>query len=420
MVDEDLVAAITAYQVGRGQGRGGGLRSQLQGEGAAALGPRPRPGHVAARKPRPHCPFATTRPPRRRRRRRPQVGVGRYSDLVRRLLRLHDGYECKEPEPGKFTLAFKRLDACVRWVGAGGAGREGCVWEGGMQGSAVACSCPPSPPPPLRPDYRQRRRCSQRAGLRMPPPPPGTASRPTLLTARRCRAQVVLQPAGGAGADGLARGDPALRGLPPRLGPRRAPGLEGAQGGGRLGALSTLGACLLTSSVPQPRARLSSWRFPSSAVAARGWYTPKRAQTRREQSDGGGEGRRLTPHAAAPAPLLQVRMGMAYGIIASKKPLNTGRADYFGALANTAARVSAISCPGQVLVEVSEVGGGPRALSSAGVGRGQWGGGGAKGPGRAGSGQLRAEVGRRLHAGLALACVCSGLVRPRARQAVAV
>lgn len=45
---------------------------------------------------------------------------------------------------------------------------------------------------------------------------------------------------------------------------------------------------------------------------------------------------------------LRVRMGMAWGLVSSKKPLNTGRADYFGVLANTAARVSALAAPGQV------------------------------------------------------------------------
>jgi hypothetical protein len=30
-----------------------------------------------------------------------------YTALARRLLMEYDGYECKEPEPGKFTLAFK-------------------------------------------------------------------------------------------------------------------------------------------------------------------------------------------------------------------------------------------------------------------------------------------------------------------------
>ncbi|PNH10309.1 Adenylate cyclase [Tetrabaena socialis] len=52
---------------------------------------------------------------------------------------------------------------------------------------------------------------------------------------------------------------------------------------------------------------------------------------------------------------LRVRMGMAYGYINVKKPMNTGRADYFGELANTAARVAALAAPGQVLVESSQV-----------------------------------------------------------------
>lgn len=38
------------------------------------------------------------------------VGVGKYTRLVRRLLPKYAGYECKEPESGKFTLSF-RCDA---------------------------------------------------------------------------------------------------------------------------------------------------------------------------------------------------------------------------------------------------------------------------------------------------------------------
>ncbi|KXZ50125.1 hypothetical protein GPECTOR_18g99 [Gonium pectorale] len=52
---------------------------------------------------------------------------------------------------------------------------------------------------------------------------------------------------------------------------------------------------------------------------------------------------------------LRVRVGMAYGYINVKKPMNTGRADYFGELANTAARVAALAAPGQILVESSQV-----------------------------------------------------------------
>lgn len=45
---------------------------------------------------------------------------------------------------------------------------------------------------------------------------------------------------------------------------------------------------------------------------------------------------------------LRVRIGMSYGHVSSKKPLNTGRADYFGVLPNMSARVSALAAPGQV------------------------------------------------------------------------
>ena len=38
-----------------------------------------------------------------------------YTALARALLLGYGGYECKEPEPGKFTLAF-------RWAARGGVG----------------------------------------------------------------------------------------------------------------------------------------------------------------------------------------------------------------------------------------------------------------------------------------------------------
>lgn len=48
---------------------------------------------------------------------------------------------------------------------------------------------------------------------------------------------------------------------------------------------------------------------------------------------------------------LRLRIGMAYGMVANQKPLNTGRADYFGVLANAAARVMALATPGQVTAD---------------------------------------------------------------------
>ena len=37
------------------------------------------------------------------------LGVALYTAAARAQLAAHDGYECKEPEPGKFTLAFRRV-----------------------------------------------------------------------------------------------------------------------------------------------------------------------------------------------------------------------------------------------------------------------------------------------------------------------
>ena len=39
----------------------------------------------------------------------------RYSAVARLLLHRYGGYECKEPEPGKFTLVFRHLDQAVLW-----------------------------------------------------------------------------------------------------------------------------------------------------------------------------------------------------------------------------------------------------------------------------------------------------------------
>ncbi|KAK9786282.1 hypothetical protein WJX73_000303 [Symbiochloris irregularis] len=46
------------------------------------------------------------------------MGVAKVSRLVRRLLPKFRGYECKEPEPGKFTLAFRFLQDAIRWCAA--------------------------------------------------------------------------------------------------------------------------------------------------------------------------------------------------------------------------------------------------------------------------------------------------------------
>ena len=42
--------------------------------------------------------------------------VDSWCDLVRRLLLKYDGYECKEPQKGKFTLAFKSLPNAIAFA----------------------------------------------------------------------------------------------------------------------------------------------------------------------------------------------------------------------------------------------------------------------------------------------------------------
>lgn len=51
----------------------------------------------------------------------------------------------------------------------------------------------------------------------------------------------------------------------------------------------------------------------------------------------------------------RLKIGIAWGLVSTQKPLNTGRADYFGVLANGAARVMALATPGQVRLPNSAV-----------------------------------------------------------------
>ena len=51
---------------------------------------------------------------------------------------------------------------------------------------------------------------------------------------------------------------------------------------------------------------------------------------------------------------LHARVGVAFGLGCTRKPLNTGRADYFGAVPNLAARICAVAQYGQTLIEPTE------------------------------------------------------------------
>lgn len=50
------------------------------------------------------------------------------SKVIRKLLKEYGGYECKEPQPGKFTLAFADLEAAIRWAAAVQAALVGINW----------------------------------------------------------------------------------------------------------------------------------------------------------------------------------------------------------------------------------------------------------------------------------------------------
>lgn len=45
-------------------------------------------------------------------------GVSMAAKIVRQLLREFGGYECKEPHPGRFTVAFEDFEASLRWSAA--------------------------------------------------------------------------------------------------------------------------------------------------------------------------------------------------------------------------------------------------------------------------------------------------------------
>lgn len=47
---------------------------------------------------------------------------------------------------------------------------------------------------------------------------------------------------------------------------------------------------------------------------------------------------------------LRVKIGMAHGRVTGRRPLSTGRADYYGVVPNLAARVCAFARPGQILI----------------------------------------------------------------------
>jgi class 3 adenylate cyclase len=46
-----------------------------------------------------------------------------------------------------------------------------------------------------------------------------------------------------------------------------------------------------------------------------------------------------------------LQVGLCYGLLQRKRPTAVGQADYYGVVANTAARIMAKASPGQILIE---------------------------------------------------------------------
>ncbi len=190
-----------------------------------------------------------------------------YAAAARRLLRRYDGYECKEPEPGKFTLAFR---CTIKW-------RE-----------TLMCVC-------VYTILSHRERFAF-ATLPLQFCPCAVTAESTACPPVKCSAVAA------AAAVAPTANKHCRRHLSDAL----------------------CWACHL-----QEELLLLAW--PATLLRM-----PECAETR-----AGPAGELLWRG-------LRVRVGMAYGMVSSKKPLNTGRADYFGVLANGAARVSALAAPGQV------------------------------------------------------------------------
>ena len=70
------------------------------------------------------------------------LAIGQYTRRVRTLLPAFDGYECKEPEPGKFTLAF-RCASCTSLLPP--TVRNDIITR------LLHVSSPPAAPPPFAP-----------------------------------------------------------------------------------------------------------------------------------------------------------------------------------------------------------------------------------------------------------------------------
>mmetsp|Transcript_19565 Transcript_19565/g.54401 ORF Transcript_19565/g.54401 Transcript_19565/m.54401 type:complete len:1642 (-) Transcript_19565:436-5361(-) len=192
-------------------------------------------------------------------------GIRQYENALRSTLKRFNGYECKEPEPGKFTLAFSCLEDAV-------------LWGTTLQEELLHLDWPEE-----------------------------------LLQLEEC-AEVVINLETGKVINGAEASDPPRAYSDSLHDNTTEPGIWEA-------AMRTASAPLEIPS-QSSTGSTSAPRAPSDKVISifRG---------------------------------LRVQMGCAYGRVASRKPLNTGRADYFGNLPNTAARVMALAKPGQFLIEGS-------------------------------------------------------------------
>ena len=219
------------------------------------------------------------------------VALARTVRAARALLRTHNGYECKEPEPGKLTAAFRSLDAAVRWASA-------------LQSSLLF-------------DVHWPRE---------------------VLTWDDCR-----EVREGEDDEGFAFGleDAGLL----------EDGTETVHSHSETEDVGDVARHTHTDNHHDEGVVLG---MDMVSVAASGdVYGGVGSSTGGGGGGGGGNGGGMT--AMANRPLiwrgLRVRVGIACGVPSSKAPLNTGRADYFGTIPNLAARLMSLAQSGQVLFD---------------------------------------------------------------------
>mmetsp|Transcript_33172 Transcript_33172/g.93931 ORF Transcript_33172/g.93931 Transcript_33172/m.93931 type:complete len:1125 (+) Transcript_33172:118-3492(+) len=253
------------------------------------------------------------------------TGVHMLEEQLRATLKRFNGYECKEPDPGKFTLAFSVLEDAIlfgavlqeellrlEWPAELLAIGE-CAEATGNEAGHTAASGRPSTSAPL-------------PVIKSQSPAPSYA-------------EVIRE------ANGQAAGGPSPEGTNGSASSAHSFGDTEGPGHSRHSFVEMAIPEQFSPSLDDMASPSQSTPWPDSTAAPRS--EPSAHMLSPFIREATVSGARVAFRG------LRVAMGLAYGRPASRKPLNTGRADYFGNLPNTAARVMALAKPGQFLIEGS-------------------------------------------------------------------